>query len=109
MDTPGIHQPLHKLGAIMVDQAAETIPDADLVLWVVDVHDSPADEDRQVAELVTRARDVPALLVLNKTDLLQPERAATQEKRYLELAPHAERDLRFGGHRRPSDRVARSA
>ena len=35
VDTPGIHQPLHKLGEYMVDVAVRAIPDADVVLFLV--------------------------------------------------------------------------
>ncbi len=52
MDTPGIHQPLHKLGEHMVAVAAETIEDADVVLWLVDVNTPPTDEDVRIAELL---------------------------------------------------------
>jgi len=34
VDTPGIHQPKHKLGEFMVEEALSSLPDADLiVLW----------------------------------------------------------------------------
>ena len=36
VDTPGIHQPLHKLGEYMVEAAVRAIPDADVVLFLVD-------------------------------------------------------------------------
>jgi GTP-binding protein Era len=58
VDTPGIHTPLHRLGEAMVDVATAALPDADAVLWLVDVSVPPTDEDRQVAEVldkVTRA------------------------------------------------------
>ena len=37
VDTPGIHKPLHQLGEVLVETAAAALPDADVVLWVVDV------------------------------------------------------------------------
>src|SRR5512137_3142554 len=49
VDTPGIHQPLHRLGQMMVDTATATLPDADVVLWLVDASALPTDEDRRVA------------------------------------------------------------
>ena len=52
LDTPGIHRPLHKLGEYMVTVAANTVEDADVVLWLVDINDAPTDEDRAIAELL---------------------------------------------------------
>src|ERR1700752_1328609 len=37
VDTPGIHDPRTKLGSYMVEQARRSIPDADLVCFVVDI------------------------------------------------------------------------
>lgn len=79
VDTPGIHRPLHKLGEYMVDQAVRAIPDADLVLFMVDVSRPPNDEDREIAAILQRQRELPVLLVLNKVDLVgegQPGYAA---------------------------------
>jgi GTP-binding protein Era len=86
VDTPGIHRPLHKLGEYMVETAVRTIPDADLVLFLVDVSRPPGDEDRQIATLLREQRHVPVLLVLNKADLLSAE----------EMAPHVEAYQQLG-------------
>ena len=76
VDTPGIHQPLHKLGEYMVETAVRAIPNADLVLFVVDASLPPDDEDRHIAEiLAAQAGQAPVLLALNKADLLPPEGA----------------------------------
>jgi GTP-binding protein Era len=72
-DTPGIHQPLHKLGEYMVETAISAIPDADLVLFVVDASQQAGDEDRRIAAILKERDDVPVLLVLNKADLLPAE------------------------------------
>ena len=52
LDTPGIHRPLHKLGEYMVQVAADTIADADVVLWLVDINTPPTDEDLAIADLL---------------------------------------------------------
>ena len=54
LDTPGIHKPLNKLGEYMVAVAAETIEDADITLWLVDINVPPTDEDAAIAELLLR-------------------------------------------------------
>ena len=72
-DTPGIHKPLHKLGETMVEAASQTIPDADVVLFVVDASVSPRPDDLLVADAIRqRAAGLPVILVLNKIDLLSP-------------------------------------
>jgi GTP-binding protein Era len=85
VDTPGIHQPLHKLGEYMVDTAVRAIPDADVVLFLVDVSRPPGDEDRQIAGILREQSRVPALLVLNKADLLSPEEVTSHVEAYQAL------------------------
>ncbi len=67
VDTPGIHEPRNRLGSYMVDQARRTIPDADIVCFVVDITDAPRRLDNRIAQLVQHSR-APKLLVLNKID-----------------------------------------
>lgn len=85
VDTPGIHQPLHKLGEFMVDAASTAIPDADLVLFMVDLETPPADEDRIIAELLDRHAGGAVILVLNKVDLLPPGAVMARVDEYLAL------------------------
>ncbi|HEY8346641.1 MAG TPA: GTPase Era [Symbiobacteriaceae bacterium] len=68
LDTPGIHKPLHKLGEYMNRVATSTIPEVDVVLFMVDgTSPAPGEGDRYVAEAVARARK-PTILVVNKMD-----------------------------------------
>jgi GTPase len=71
VDTPGIHRPDHRMNAAMVRDAAEALRTADLVLLVVD----GAEEGREgrVIEMLARA-GTPALLALNKIDLVAKEK-----------------------------------
>jgi len=72
LDTPGIHKPKHKLGEYMMAVAEETIRNADLVLWLVDINTLPTDEDQAIAallqDLYSRKVLPPLLLGLNQTD-----------------------------------------
>src|SRR5689334_783860 len=52
IDTPGIHQPRHKLGEFMVDVAIEALRDADIILFVADLSQAPTDEDKRVATML---------------------------------------------------------
>jgi GTP-binding protein Era len=85
VDTPGIHQPQHELGEFMVETAVRAIPDADVVLFLVDISKPPGDEDRQISQILREQCREPVLLVMNKSDLLLRESLAGHEKAYRAL------------------------
>jgi GTP-binding protein Era len=91
VDTPGIHSPVHKLGEAMVKIAVQAIPDADVILWLVDSSRLPAQEDRQIAELVARhGQDIPLVLGLNKSDLVAADDRPARAQAYLDLVKPTE-------------------
>ncbi len=69
LDTPGIHRPLHRLNVRMVDAALETIRDVDVLGLVRDVSEAFGHGDQFVLDLVRKA-SVPAIVILNKIDLI---------------------------------------
>ncbi|RME47778.1 MAG: GTPase Era, partial [Caldilineae bacterium] len=86
VDTPGIHQPHHKFGEYMVEVALSAIPDADLILWLVDGSVPPTPEDRLVAGAIQDNPDPPPfILAMNKIDLLPPEAVSPRLEEYLSL------------------------
>ncbi|HUW13580.1 MAG TPA: GTPase Era [Anaerolineae bacterium] len=86
VDTPGIHEPLNKLGEFMVETALQTIPDADVVLWLVDVSAPPSTEDQKIAALLgEKAADTPVILGLNKADKVAAEKAVSNSALFLAL------------------------
>jgi len=87
VDTPGLHKPLHKLGEVMVAAAASAIPDADVVLFVVDVSVMPTEDDQMIARMIRQRTSHPVILVLNKMDLLPPERVKPHTEAYWALVP----------------------
>jgi len=87
VDTPGIHRPFHKLGKVMVNTATDVIPDADVVLFMVDASVRPDKEDRMIADILEKQTDAPVILVLNKMDLLLPEKVEAHTDAYWEIAP----------------------
>ncbi len=87
VDTPGIHRPFHKLGKIMVSTATDVIPDADVVLFMVDASMRPDKEDRMIADILEKQTGAPVILVLNKMDLLLPEKVEAHTEAYWEMAP----------------------
>ncbi len=91
VDTPGIHEPRHKLGEFMVAVAEDALRDADVILFVVDMSIAPAAEDQHVAELLrTAAPNAPVVLALNKIDKLTPDAIETAVESYRALAPAAD-------------------
>jgi len=71
VDTPGIHRPDHRMNAAMLRDATEAFSTADLVLLVVDV--TQEGKEGRVLEILARA-GAPAILALNKIDLVGKER-----------------------------------
>lgn len=88
IDTPGVHTPKHKLGAFMVDQAVRAVPDADAILWVVDVTEPPQAEDQRIAELLAARTDAQALVLgLNKIDRVDETLLAARREAFQVLLP----------------------
>lgn len=73
VDTPGIHRPLHRMNARMVDLALDTIHDVDVLVLVLDAAVGTGAGDRYVLGLVERTR-VPVVAALNKIDLIAKQR-----------------------------------
>ena len=91
VDTPGIHKPRHRLGQAMVQAAVQSIPDADVVLFVVDSTEAPDAGDRHIARLIReRGEDRPVILALNKMDRLRPDQVKAHTEAYWSLAPTPE-------------------
>jgi GTP-binding protein Era len=90
VDTPGIHSPRHKLGEFMVETAVRAIPDADVLVFLVDVSTLPKEEDVQIAQLIREKCRVPVLLALNKVDLVAPEDVQSQAEAYQALGDFAD-------------------
>ena len=73
VDTPGIHRPLHRMNARMVDAALETIGQVDVLVVVSDASAKTGSGDRYVLTLIDRVT-IPVVLVLNKIDLVAKNR-----------------------------------
>ena len=86
IDTPGIHKPVHRMNRRMVDAALDTLREVDVVVLVVDVTAPPGAGDQFVVDLVERSQ-APAVLALNKTDLIRKPKLLPLIDRYA----HAQR------------------
>ena len=74
IDTPGIFVPKRRLDRAMVNAAWQGADDSDLVVLVHDVARSKIDDDTNRILEDLKQNNVKAALVLNKIDLVQPER-----------------------------------
>jgi len=70
LDTPGIHKPLRRLNARMMDVARGALREVDVVTLVIDATAPEGGGDRYVRELVATA-GVPVVVALNKIDQLE--------------------------------------
>ncbi len=70
VDTPGIHRPLNKLGERLNLRAISELENADLVLYVVTIDDTPGGrENSQIIGALSSLKNVPVVLAVNKVDL----------------------------------------
>ena len=91
VDTPGVHNPIHKLGERMNQEALRVLEESDLILFLVDMSSEPNDEDRMLASsLINLRRNVPIIMALNKFDLMDKDDVSSQQAIYQVLVPNAE-------------------
>jgi GTP-binding protein Era len=70
-DTPGIHEATTPLNRALVATAVKTLEEADLVLMIVSPSETVSEDDRHIIELI-KAAELPAVLAINKIDLVAP-------------------------------------
>lgn len=72
-DTPGIHKPKSKLGNTMNDTAWGSIPDADVLLFVVEATSDGIGKGDQMILNKIKAAKANTILIINKIDLVKKE------------------------------------
>lgn len=107
IDTPGIHKAKTKLGEYMVTTAERSLAESDLILWLIEPTDYIGTGDRHIAELLgfksdvpggnskassdklnqiaNEIKDIPKVLVINKTDTITKEKLVELINRYKDL------------------------
>ena len=71
IDTPGVHRPLNKLGEFLLDEAKVAVPDADVVIFLVDGSEPAGKGDKWIVENILKKTEVPVILVMNKLDKIK--------------------------------------
>ena len=72
LDTPGFHKPKTKLSGHMNKVVTTSVADVDLALFVVEPMGKMTEEELSLVEQF-RSRSLPAILVVNKIDLITKE------------------------------------
>jgi GTP-binding protein Era len=74
IDTPGVHKPLNKLGEFLLDEAKVAVPDADVILFLVDGSEPAGKGDKWIAKNLLQTQ-IPIIIVMNKVDKIKkPEK-----------------------------------
>jgi len=90
IDTPGIHNPKHKLGERMNEEAAQTLGECDVILLVVDASLALQAEDQMLVDLLHRIKShKPMILVLNKIDLIEQDIIDQNTQTFTKALPEA--------------------
>ena len=81
-DTPGMLKPVYKLHEKMMDMVNETLTDADVVIYLIEIKEKNIDE-----ELLTKLQflKAPVLLVMNKVDEVDQEFIELQTEHWQQL------------------------
>lgn len=70
VDTPGVHKPLNKLGEFLLEEAKLAVPDADVILFMVDGKEPAGAGDKWIAKNILQT-NIPIILVVNKVDTIK--------------------------------------
>jgi len=70
LDTPGLHRPRTRLGDFMVKSIGEAVSSVDAAMLVVEPTAKVREEERELIAQMKQSR-MPAVLVINKTDLVK--------------------------------------
>lgn len=71
IDTPGIHKPLDKLGEFLLDEAKFSIPDSDVILFIVDGSEPAGAGDKWIVNNILSQTKTPVIIVMNKVDKIK--------------------------------------
>jgi len=90
VDTPGMHNPRHKLGTFLNQEAEQALEGVDVIIWLVDASAKPTEEDLQIASLLVRVpRRTRLVLTANKIDLIEAEALPARLEAYQALLQRA--------------------
>lgn len=86
-DTPGIIKPAYRLQELMLKSSRSALEDADIILYVTDVHESPL-KNRNFVERLKGSR-VPVCVLINKIDLGSEKQVKSLISEWAGILPRA--------------------
>ena len=86
LDTPGLHEAGKPLNQEMVKIAVQSLSEVDAILFLVDVS-QPVPEKQKKAVGYLEGTTIPAILVLNKVDLLHKDQILPMIEMYSKIYP----------------------
>lgn len=84
LDTPGVHKAKNRLGDYMMKSVRSSVSSADAVILIADAGHPAGDIEKRLIEQIAQS-GLPAMLVLNKIDLINRERLAETISEYAAL------------------------
>jgi GTP-binding protein Era len=87
-DTPGILNPRYKLQENMLKAAKSALDDADIILYVTEVNETPSPGLPFIEKI--KNSTVPVILIMNKIDLSNDEGLNTLLHKWKEILPNSE-------------------
>ena len=84
MDTPGIHKPKNKLGSFMMKSVSSALGGADAAIMIAEADHPAGETEKRIIENLKQS-ELPAILVLNKIDLVDREKLAQTIAEYASL------------------------
>lgn len=82
LDTPGLHKPKSKLGNMMIENAVSSIPEVDIILYVIEATEKRIDE--KIIEKIIESKK-NTILIINKIDLVDNKQIAELINKYKDI------------------------
>ena len=90
LDTPGMmRETKNRLGVYMAEAAGRSLPQADVVLWLVEVSGSAGQMEKEIAKKLKKV-SCPVILVINKIDTADKQAVGECISAYRELVDFSE-------------------
>lgn len=86
-DTPGIIEAKYALQKVMMRFVEESLEDADLLLWVIDVSENDKKNDKKLISLLSQHQE-RLMIILNKIDLINQKTLENKVLEWQQLFPN---------------------
>lgn len=87
-DTPGVVNASYKLHEAMMSYVEASIKDADILLFITDMHETEMNH-KETLERIQKLR-IPVLVIINKVDLSDQDKVIARKEYWQERLPNAE-------------------